>query len=219
MDASDSRSMSLNDRCQPDSFDPPSQIASSSSMSLKLLTEKLSLPLTPASSSSLLHGLPSKGSSASTELKGLGEEDSILDNQPIYLNVGGKRFCTTRRTLCVEDSFLASMFSGRFNENHFVRDETGAFFLDLDPHCFSSVLDLLRLKVLDPHTRHSFTQIGATVNPQLKATVHYLGLSNLLAYEKVLCLCVCVSAVFCIVLSLLPMIAHLLSDITYSVFV
>ena len=52
----------------------------------------------------------------------------------VKLNVGGVHFKTSLLTLTKErDSMLASMFSGRFEEN---LDEDGSFFIDRDGDLF-----------------------------------------------------------------------------------
>ncbi len=64
----------------------------------------------------------------------------------IHLNVGGEKFTTTRSTLCqVEDSLLATMFSGRW-ERGVKRDRNGAVFFDFNPQYFGYILEYLRTK-------------------------------------------------------------------------
>ncbi|XP_066437300.1 SH3KBP1-binding protein 1 [Eleutherodactylus coqui] len=65
----------------------------------------------------------------------------------IHLNVGGKRFSTSRQTLTwVSDSFFSSLLSGRISS---LKDETGAIFIDRDPTVFAPILNFLRTKELD----------------------------------------------------------------------
>ncbi|KAM3829432.1 LOW QUALITY PROTEIN: SH3KBP1-binding protein 1 [Vipera latastei] len=65
----------------------------------------------------------------------------------VQLNVGGRRFCTSRQTLAwVPDSFFSSLLSGRISS---LRDETGAIFIDRDPDLFAPILNFLRCKELD----------------------------------------------------------------------
>ncbi|XP_063167805.1 SH3KBP1-binding protein 1 isoform X2 [Candoia aspera] len=65
----------------------------------------------------------------------------------VQLNVGGRRFSTSRQTLTwVPDSFFSSLLSGRIST---LRDETGAIFIDRDPDVFAPVLNFLRCKELD----------------------------------------------------------------------
>ncbi|XP_072217033.1 SH3KBP1-binding protein 1-like [Excalfactoria chinensis] len=66
----------------------------------------------------------------------------------VELNVGGRRFSTSRQTLTwVPDSFFSSLLSGRIST---LRDETGAIFIDRDPTIFAPILNFLRTKELDP---------------------------------------------------------------------
>ncbi|XP_069500609.1 SH3KBP1-binding protein 1-like [Ambystoma mexicanum] len=66
----------------------------------------------------------------------------------IQLNVGGKRFSTSRQTLTwISDSFFSSLLSGRIST---LKDETGAIFIDRDPTIFAPILNFLRTKELDP---------------------------------------------------------------------
>lgn len=66
----------------------------------------------------------------------------------IHLNVGGKRFSTSRQTLTwISDSFFSSLLSGRIST---LKDETGAIFIDRDPTVFAPILNFLRTKELDP---------------------------------------------------------------------
>ncbi|XP_037318388.2 SH3KBP1-binding protein 1 [Pungitius pungitius] len=68
----------------------------------------------------------------------------------IHLNVGGKRFSTSRQTLTwVPDSFFSSLLSGRIST---LKDETGAIFIDRDPSLFATILNFLRTKELHPRT-------------------------------------------------------------------
>nr|AAH84083.1 LOC494998 protein [Xenopus laevis] len=65
----------------------------------------------------------------------------------IHLNVGGKRFSTSRQTLTwASESFFSSLLSGRIPT---LKDETGAIFIDRDPTVFSPILNFLRTKELD----------------------------------------------------------------------
>ncbi|KAM7398794.1 hypothetical protein PAMP_018104 [Pampus punctatissimus] len=68
----------------------------------------------------------------------------------IHLNVGGKRFSTSRQTLTwVPDSFFSSLLSGRIST---LKDETGAIFIDRDPSLFAPILNFLRTKELYPRS-------------------------------------------------------------------
>ena len=60
----------------------------------------------------------------------------------IKLNIGGKRFETSRGTLCMQpDSMLAAMFSGR---HALTPDEDGSYFIDRDGKHFGHILNFLR---------------------------------------------------------------------------
>lgn len=65
----------------------------------------------------------------------------------IRLNIGGEKMVAVqRRTLCVvEDSMLASSFSGRWDAS-LTRDEQGAVFVDFAPDLFMPLLDFLRAR-------------------------------------------------------------------------
>ncbi|XP_028275577.1 SH3KBP1-binding protein 1 [Parambassis ranga] len=68
----------------------------------------------------------------------------------IHLNVGGKRFSTSRQTLTwVPDSFFSSLLSGRIST---LKDEDGAIFIDRDPSLFAPILNFLRTKELHPRS-------------------------------------------------------------------
>ncbi|GAB1599862.1 BTB/POZ domain-containing protein KCTD3-like [Argonauta hians] len=67
-----------------------------------------------------------------------------MTSEIINLNVGGRRFSTSRQTLTwVPDSFFTSLLSGRISS---LKDETGAIFIDRDPKLFSAILRFLRTK-------------------------------------------------------------------------
>lgn len=60
----------------------------------------------------------------------------------IKLNVGGKRFVTSRQTLTwIPDSFFQSLLSGRIPS---LKDEDGAIFIDRDPDLFKPILNYMR---------------------------------------------------------------------------
>ncbi|XP_075438878.1 SH3KBP1-binding protein 1 [Ascaphus truei] len=71
----------------------------------------------------------------------------VRSGEVIHLNVGGKRFSTSRQTLTwASDSFFSSLLSGRIST---LKDETGAIFIDRDPTVFAPILNFLRTKELD----------------------------------------------------------------------
>nr|4CRH_A Chain A, SH3KBP1-BINDING PROTEIN 1 [Homo sapiens] len=84
----------------------------------------------------------------------LGTENLYFQSmgEVIHLNVGGKRFSTSRQTLTwIPDSFFSSLLSGRIST---LKDETGAIFIDRDPTVFAPILNFLRTKELDPRGVH-----------------------------------------------------------------
>ncbi|XP_060041926.1 SH3KBP1-binding protein 1 isoform X2 [Erinaceus europaeus] len=84
---------------------------------------------------------------ATEGLPGLGPPGEV-----IHLNVGGKRFSTSRQTLTwIPDSFFSSLLSGRIST---LKDETGAIFIDRDPTVFAPILNFLRTKELDSRGVH-----------------------------------------------------------------
>ncbi|KAJ3650125.1 hypothetical protein Zmor_021833 [Zophobas morio] len=67
----------------------------------------------------------------------------------IHLNVGGKRFSTSKQTLnLIPDTFFTALLSGRISS---LRDENGAIFIDRDPEIFSIILNYLRTREIDLH--------------------------------------------------------------------
>ncbi|XP_075993796.1 SH3KBP1-binding protein 1 [Genypterus blacodes] len=76
--------------------------------------------------------------------------NTVRSGDIIHLNVGGKRFSTSRQTLTwVPDSFFSSLLSGRIST---LKDETGAIFIDRDPSLFATILNFLRTKELYPRS-------------------------------------------------------------------
>lgn len=68
----------------------------------------------------------------------LGDPGDVLS-----LNVGGTKVQVLRRTLtAIEDSMLASQFSGRWDEG-LAKDQEGSFFIDLPPTLFLSLIDYM----------------------------------------------------------------------------
>ena len=67
----------------------------------------------------------------------------------LVLNVGGRCFTAKRSTFTLfEDTFLARMFSGRW-DGSIERDAHGNFFLDFDPDAFALILSYLRDKKIE----------------------------------------------------------------------
>ncbi len=100
--------------------------------------------------------------------------DDIID-----LNVGGRKLRTTRSTLCqVEGSFLASMFSGRW-EDGLKRDKDGAVFFDFNPQHFSLILDYLRQKkIASPENPAPLPKVSEDQLQSFTNLVKYLGLND-----------------------------------------
>ena len=67
-------------------------------------------------------------------------------NDWLKLNVGGKTFLTTRSTLTsCPDSILANMFDPNPGlPLAYKMEDAGAYYLDINPDCFSIILDWLR---------------------------------------------------------------------------
>ncbi|XP_061137434.1 SH3KBP1-binding protein 1 [Syngnathus typhle] len=84
-------------------------------------------------------------------MEGVGTmSNTVRSGDLIHLNVGGKRFSTSRQTLTwVPDSFFSSLLSGRIST---LKDETGAVFIDRDPSLFAPILNFLRTKELHPRS-------------------------------------------------------------------
>ena len=75
------------------------------------------------------------------DLKRIESQNRIAESK-VVLNIGGHIFSTSITTLSrVEDSFLAVMFSGRYNLQ---RESDGSFFIDRDGTNFRYILNYLR---------------------------------------------------------------------------
>ena len=118
---------------------------------------------------------------AQEERKALEEEKVSMEKahdfqkNKIILNVGGQRFETSRQTLAsVPDTYLASMFSGRFELTPDVAD--GSYFIDRNPKHFNLVLDYLR----DSGSSNTANAIASTMEEQqvreLKTELAFYGL-------------------------------------------
>ena len=107
------------------------------------------------------------------------EAVNVNDDDLIDLNVGGTKLTTSRSTLCqVEDSLLASMFSGRWEDN-IKRDKDGAVFFDFNPQCFILILDYLRVKkIKTPGNPPPLPKVPKDQRESFNSLVLYLGLSN-----------------------------------------
>ena len=68
------------------------------------------------------------------------------EDEIINLNVGGKRFSTSRQTLTsIGDTFFTALLSGRISS---LKDSSGAIFVDRDPKLFSIILNYMRSRQL-----------------------------------------------------------------------
>ena len=106
------------------------------------------------------------------------EVDNMSDDI-INLNIGGTKLTTLRSTLCqVEDSLLATMFSGRWEDN-ITRDKDGAVFFDFNPQHFILILDYLRIKkITTPENPPPFPKVPEDQEESFYCLVQYLGLSK-----------------------------------------
>jgi len=101
-------------------------------------------------------------------------------NDVLTLNLGGEKIVQRRRsTLCaLEGSFLASRFSGRWDDD-LDRDEKGNFFINYPPSLFEPVLDYLGTKeTMGPDSHVLFPVVPEESLPHFQAMCHYLGLSE-----------------------------------------
>ena len=100
-----------------------------------------------------------------------------IEDDVLSLNVGGEFFFTQRSTLCtVEDSYLANLFSGRW-ESSIERDSFGRFFLDFDPYCFGLLLNYLRAK-RQSRLPLPAPQVPSDKEEQFWNLVEYFGLTE-----------------------------------------
>ena len=107
------------------------------------------------------------------------EAVNVNGDDLIDLNVGGTKLTTTRSTLCqVEGSLLASMFSGRWEDN-IKRDKDGAVFFDFNPQHFILILDYLRVKKIETSENPPpLPKVPEDQSESFNSLVRHLGLSN-----------------------------------------
>ena len=107
------------------------------------------------------------------------EAVNVNDDDLIDLNVGGTKLTTTRSTLCqLQDSLLASMFSGRWEDN-IRRDKDGAVFFDFNPQHFILILDYLRVKKIEtPENSPPLPKVPEDQRKSFNSLVRYLGVSD-----------------------------------------
>ena len=103
----------------------------------------------------------------------------VKDDDIIKLNVGGTKITTKRSTLCqVEGSFLASMFSGRW-EDSLARDEDDRVFFDFNPQYFLLILEYLRGKTIaTPESPPPLPKVPRDQKKSFYNLVEYLGLGS-----------------------------------------
>lgn len=88
----------------------------------------------------------------------------------VLLNVGGHRFETSRQTLTsVPDTYLSSMFSGRFE---LTPDDDNAYFIDRDGRHFHHVINFLR----EPFSFKLSKDMTETQKEELKIELKFYGL-------------------------------------------
>jgi hypothetical protein len=73
-------------------------------------------------------------------IRPLAKRPTLAADAPICIQVGERRFNTTKETLTEESAFFASLFSGRWDNT--LGD--GTYFIDADPVLFEHVLRYLR---------------------------------------------------------------------------
>eukprot|EP00092_Neocalanus_flemingeri_P020181 GFUD01021852.1.p1 GENE.GFUD01021852.1~~GFUD01021852.1.p1 ORF type:complete len:711 (-),score=193.62 GFUD01021852.1:199-2331(-) len=84
--------------------------------------------------------------SSSPPVPGTSGSNTRSSTEIIHLNVGGRRFSTSRQTLTqVQDTFFTGLLSGRIQT---LKDEQGAIFIDRDPELFRLILNYLRNRSL-----------------------------------------------------------------------
>ena len=106
----------------------------------------------------------------------------VSDDDILELNIGGQKITTKRSTLCqVEGSFLASMFSGRW-ENKLSRDKDGCIFFDFNPQHFLLILEFLRVKKFASPEKPKVPEDQAK---NFYSLVGYLGLSGVITRLEV----------------------------------
>ena len=107
---------------------------------------------------------------------------NISEDDIIHLSIGGQKFSTTRSTLCqVEGSLLATMFSGRWEDN-LKRDENGAIFFDFNPKHFGLIMEYLRVKkITSSGNSPTLPEVSEDEVNNFNTLVEYLGLSDEIA--------------------------------------
>jgi hypothetical protein len=116
---------------------------------------------------------------AEVEASNAEKQIEVGDEDIIHLNVGGQKITTKRSTLCqVEYSLLASMFSGRWEDN-LERDQDGVVFFDFNPQYFVVILDYLRAKeIATPENPAALPKVPQDHAKNFTNLLRYLGLSD-----------------------------------------
>eukprot|EP00929_Paragymnodinium_shiwhaense_P015275 TRINITY_DN123344_c0_g1_i1.p1 TRINITY_DN123344_c0_g1~~TRINITY_DN123344_c0_g1_i1.p1 ORF type:complete len:398 (+),score=54.18 TRINITY_DN123344_c0_g1_i1:61-1194(+) len=99
----------------------------------------------------------------------------------VKLNISGQKHCAVmRETLCrVEDSLLASMFSGRWDDS-LDKDENGAVFINFAPDIFQPLVDYLQQTDL-PSAEQSpaiLPNVPASKLPEFISLAQYFGVAD-----------------------------------------
>jgi len=97
----------------------------------------------------------------------------------LRLSIGGEKTVSVKRsTLCaVEDSMLASSFSGRWDDS-LLKDEDGAFFIDLDPEIFEPVLAYLRMKSIETPNNPAKLSMVTGREDEFLAILNFYGIGG-----------------------------------------
>ena len=104
---------------------------------------------------------------------------TVSPDDKFPLNVGGVMFEGSRRILCaVEDSHLAELFSGRW-EDKILTDSTGAKFVDAEPQVFGPIMTMLERRVAHPDEEPSMPLVPEELQSQLEHYLVHFGLGHL----------------------------------------
>lgn len=105
----------------------------------------------------------------------------------ISLNLGGERFVDVKRsTLCqCEDSMLAKMFSGRWDEQ-LDRDSAGRVLIDFNPALAMPLIDFLRMQKVDPpgNAGKSKLNVPHELEADCELILKYFGLENFVGFDR-----------------------------------
>jgi hypothetical protein len=83
------------------------------------------------------------------------DKNNIQNAAYVKLNVGGKKFYTSKSTITSQDTMLSAMFSERWN-----RDKDGYVFIDRNGKYFDEILNFLRDgKISRPKTSEELENI------------------------------------------------------------